>query len=392
MNRSAPLDAQETQAAIETAGGGARSFGSLPKAASVAAAVLALAVLGYATLWAGTALQLRSEVLDWIAARQAEGYRVAYSRIGISGFPIVARVRVKAPALAAPDGRALSWSWVGGQAVVEVNPLRRNAAVVRLLGEAIVSINVEGKLRTYRGGADEMTVTLRRALGAGAGTLSIRNLVMNAEEPGDAIEIERLFASAEPSERRLSSSPARAHAVMVEGADIELPRQMDLPLGQSVAHLSVRALVAGAFVPTGEFPAALARWRNSGGMAEVSHLSLSYGPLFLEGSGTASLDAEMQPAGTFVARIQGFQQALSALAGRGMIEEQAAANASIALAILGQPSADGGPASMSVPLTLQDRRLSVGPLPLMVVPLIEWPRGPSPRSGAVAPLPGAVGG
>ncbi len=389
MNRSAPVDAQDARAAIEPATDRAQQpAGAMPKAASIAAAVVALALLCYAGLWALTALQLRAGVLDWIAARQAEGYRVAYSRFGLGGFPTVARVTVKAPAVAAPDGRALSWSWVGSKAVLEVNPLRRDGLTVRLGGEEIVSINVDGKLRTYRGGADELAFSAREAPGSGARRLVIRNLAMTSEEPGDLVEIEQLSASAEAAgEHAPTRAAVPAYAVVVEGAGIRLPRQLDLPLGELFSHVSARALVKGTVVPAGgDLPAVLSRWRASGGTAEVSHLGLHYGPLVLEGSGTASLDAGMQPVGTFMARIQGFQQTLSALAGRGMIDEQAAANVTIALSILSRPGADGGQPSVSLPLTLRNRRLLAGPLPLMVVPLIEWPRGPSPRTGG-PPLP-----
>ncbi|MGZ8996750.1 MAG: DUF2125 domain-containing protein, partial [Rhodospirillales bacterium] len=101
---------------------------------SVAAAILALMLLGYTALWAVTAFQLRAGVLDWIEARQAEGYRVAHSRIALSGFPAVARVTVSAPAIAAPDGRALGWSWAGGQAAIEASPLQRDTVALRLSG------------------------------------------------------------------------------------------------------------------------------------------------------------------------------------------------------------------------------------------------------------------
>lgn len=384
MNRSAPVNAQDARVAIEPSRDGVQPVGVMPKAASIAALIVALALLGYAGLWAMTALQLRAGVLDWVAARQAEGYRVAYSRIGLGGFPTVARVTVKAPALAAPDGRALSWSWVGGKALLEVNPLRRDGFSLRLVGEELVSINVGGKLRTYRGGADELAFFAREAPGAGAGRLAIRNLAMASEEPGDLVEIDELGASAEAAgERALAGASVPAYAVAIEGAGIRLPRQLDLPLGELVSHVSARALVTGTVVPAGDLPGLLSRWRGSGGTAEVSHLGLRYGPLVLEGSGTASLDADMQPVGTFIARIQGFQQTLSALATRGIIDEQAAASASIALSILSRPGVDGGQPSVSLPLTVRERRLSVGPLPLMVVPLIEWPRGPSPSTGGL---------
>lgn len=391
MNRSAPLNAQDAQAVIEAADGQAPSSGSFQRMASVAAAVLALVLLAYAAWWGFTALHLRAGVLDWMAARQAEGYRVAYSRIGVGGFPTTTTVTVKAPTIAAPDGRALSWSWVGRKAVIELDPFRPDAVAVRLLGDEIVSINIDGKLRTYRGVAEELALRLRGRSGPGGGALTVRNLAMAAEEPGDAIEIADLRASAEPS--RQSSTPAgdEAYAVAMEAAGVRLPQQFDLPLGALVSHLSAQATVAGAFSRAGDLPAALARWRASGGTAEVSHLGLRYGPLVVDGSGTASLDAEMQPVGTFMVRLEGFQQTLSALAGRGLVDEQAVARAKLALSLLSRPGAGGAP-SLSVPVSLHDRRLSVGPLPLMVVPPIEWPRGPSPRTDAISPLAGAAAG
>lgn len=360
------------------------------RAGGLAAAALALAVLGYIALWAVTAFQLRGGVLDWIEARQAEGYRVTHSSLGIGGFPRLARVTVGAPVIAAPDGRALSWSWAGGQAAIEASPLHPGAVTVRLSGENAVSINVDGKLRTYRGGAEELSLRAHSSAASPSLSLSIRSLAMAAEEPGDLVEVGRLSASAELLDRQ-GAKPAPAYGVKIHGADIQLPRQFDLPLGQAIAGVDAEAVVRGLFSPRGDLPDALARWRDTGGAVELSRLSLRYGPLALEGSGTASLDAEMQPVGTFMARIQGYQPTLSALADRGLIDEQAAAKARIALAILSRPGGDGAPV-LSVPLSLHERRLAVGPLPLMVLPLIEWPRGPSPRTGELPPLVGAATG
>ena len=385
MNRSAPLDAQDAPTTIGAVKGSAPSSRWWPRAMSVAAAILALMLLGYTALWAVTAFQLRAGVLDWIEARQAEGYRVAHSRIALSGFPGVARVTVSAPAIAAPDGRALGWSWAGGQAAIEASPLQRDTVALRLSGEESVSINVDGKLRTYRGGAEELSLRAHGNRSPQSASLTIRNLAMAAEEPGDVVEIERLSASAEAAAGAPAPKPGLAYTARIEATGIQLPRQLELPLGEAIAGFSAAAMVSGPFPVRSDLPEALARWRESGGAAEFSQLSLRYGPLFLDGSGTASLDADMQPVGTFMARIQGFQKTLSTLASRGLINEQTAARATIALTILSRPAANGGPATLSVPLSLHDRRLSIGPLPLMVVPLIEWPRGPSPRTGQLSP-------
>ncbi|MCU0893195.1 MAG: DUF2125 domain-containing protein [Rhodospirillales bacterium] len=391
MNRSAPLDAQDAQAVLEAARGEAPSSSPLQRMAGLAAAIATLLLLAYSAWWGFTALQLRAGVLDWMAARQSEGYRVAYSRIGVGGFPTIARVTVKAPTIAAPDGRALSWSWVGRKAVIELDPFRLDSLDLRLLGDDIVSINIDGKLRTYRGAAEELTLRLRGGSGPGGGAVTVRNLAMAAEEPGDAVEIADLRASAEPSLQSSTAAADGAYAVAIEAAGVRLPQQFDLPLGALVSHLSAQATVVGAFSAAGDLPAALARWRESGGTAEVSHLGLRYGPLVVDGSGTASLDTDMQPVGTFMVRLEGIQPTLSALAARGFIDEQAAARAKLALSLLSRPGAGGAP-SLSVPVSLHDRRLSVGPLPLMVVPPIEWPRGPSPRTDAISPLAGAAAG
>lgn len=359
-------------------------------AGGLAGALVALVVLCYIALWAVTAFQLRGGVLDWIEARQAEGYRVTHGSLGIGGFPRLARVTVGAPVIAAPDGRALSWSWAGGQAMVEANPLHPDALTVRLSGEDAVSINVDGKLRTYRGTAEELSLRAHGSSDAPSLSLSVRSLAMAAEEPGDIVDIGRLMASAEVLEHQ-GAKPARAYRVEIHGADIQLPRQFDLPLGQAFAAVDAEAVVRGMVSPRGDLPDALARWRDMGGAVELGRVRLSYGPLDLQGSGTASLDEGMQPVGTFMARIRGFQPTLAALAGRGLIDEQIAAKARIALAILSRPGDDGIPV-LSVPLSLHERRLSVGPLPLMVVPPVEWPRGPSPRTGELPPMAGAATG
>lgn len=392
MNRSAPLQPQEAPQAIGTTEARLPATGPGLRFCGVAASIVGLALLGYIALWGATALELRRGVLEWIAARQAEGYRIAHSTIAIGGFPSAARVSVGEPVITAPDGRALGWSWAGDHAAIEANPLRRNTVTLRLGGEQAVSINVDGKLRTYRGGAEE--VTFRTAGGPSplASSLTIRNVMMATEEPGDVIEVERLSASGRAVERPAAAHPASAYRVKIDATGIRLPRQLSLPLGEVVDHLNADAIVGWTFVAKSDLPGALAGWRDGGGAVEFTQLSLRYGPLLLEGSGTAALDADLQPVGTFMARVQGFQQTISALAVRGLIDESTAARANVALAVLSRPGADAGPPTLSVPLSLHDRRLAVGPLPLLVVPMIEWPRGPSPRAGDRFPLvPGAPG-
>ena len=92
----------------------------------------------------------------------------------------------------------------------------------------------------------------------------------------------------------------------------------------------------------------------------------------IAGAGTLALDDALQPVGSFTAEIVGLDRLLDLLERAGQIGPQQAAIARIALAVLTRAPADGGPAQARVPVTVQDRRLSIGPVTLLRLPLVTW--------------------
>jgi hypothetical protein len=378
MNRIAWLHLPGASAPVEeatTQRTRSRRRGSRVRGVLVALVVTALGA--YGTLWAVASLHLRTGVLDWIAARQAEGYRIAYADLGLGGFPFASRVTVLAPVVTAPDGRALGWSWAGDRADVEASPFRPSGITLRLGGEEALSINVDGKLKTYRGGAEELTLRTTSGASTSAGELTVRGLALSAEEAGDVIGLERLTATGAAGAPAVAPAPTSVFALTIDAVGLRLPQHLNLPLGGSIGHLAADATVHGAVGSVSNLREGLARWRESGGYVDLAQLGFTYGPLTLHGGGTLALDAAAQPVGAFTARIQGFQQTISALNERGIIDDQVAAKAKIALAVLSQRPDDGGPPTLRVPMSLHDRTVSVGPLPLFAIPEIQWPRGPS---------------
>ena len=116
----------------------------------------------------------------------------------------------------------------------------------------------------------------------------------------------------------------------------------------------------------------LGRWRDAGGTLELADIIIDWGPLRLAGAGTLALDDALQPVGALTAQIAGLDRLLDLLERSGQVRPQQAAIARIALAVLTHTPADGGPPRAEVPVGIQNQQLSIGPVPLLRLPVIVW--------------------
>src|SRR5260221_862989 len=60
-------------------------------------AAFVVVVVSYAFYWYAVADLVRRGILDWSAARRAEGFTVGWDRYVVSGFPFVLRVSIEQP-------------------------------------------------------------------------------------------------------------------------------------------------------------------------------------------------------------------------------------------------------------------------------------------------------
>jgi hypothetical protein len=155
-----------------------------------------------------------------------------------------------------------------------------------------------------------------------------------------------------------------AHLVDLSGPSIE-----SNPLGATIADTMVDAKLLGP-PPATPDAAGLRAWRDAGGTLDIGNLSLRWGALALGANGTLALDAQMQPEGAFTTHLSGFETALDALAAAGWIKPSAADLAKLALGLGSHPGPDGKPV-VDTPLTIQNRRISAGPLKLGQVPELK---------------------
>jgi len=160
-----------------------------------------------------------------------------------------------------------------------------------------------------------------------------------------------------------------AFDLTVKLLDLSAPALEGNPLGAMIKQAAVHADLMGV-PPRSLDGAGLKAWRDGGGNLDIKELSLQWGQLNLSIEGTAALDDAMQPEGAFTAKLSGFEPAIDALDGAGWIKAGAASLAKLALGITARPGPDGK-LVVTTPLTIQNRRISAGPIKLGQVPELK---------------------
>ena len=154
-------------------------------------------------------------------------------------------------------------------------------------------------------------------------------------------------------------------------------RSMALPPGtrlvtdDAVEALSFDATIKGP-MPLAPLKDALTAWRDAGGAVELNSFAFAQGPLAVTGNATLALDAALQPEGAGTITTTGLSEALEILIRDGLVPADRALIARATAKALEKPGLDGR-LQATVGLSLQNRTVSFGPVPLLALQPIEWP-------------------
>ena len=140
--------------------------------------------------------------------------------------------------------------------------------------------------------------------------------------------------------------------------------------GDTLSGFSFTAQIEGA-LPPGPFVPALTHWRDDGGTIELQSLRLRWGSLLIDASGTLALDNTLQPEGALTATITGQDAAVDVAVMTGALKPEQANAAKTVLGLLAKPSAQGEKA-ISLPITMQNRALFLGPAKIANIPPVPW--------------------
>ncbi len=314
-------------------------------------ALVLAALLAYAGYWYYMAARIRGELLPWAEAQQARGYRLSWDGASVDGFPGAFRLHFTNAAFAAAPPLPVAAS--APLLVVWAAPWNlRHWEFSAPSGATVADAqNLAGFALGHLDGSGEAGGDLGLSLDVTALDLAGSGLALGTQV-GDA-ELHAELPPAPPASHRDSALDL---ALQVD--DIKLP--VTLPgFGGTLSGLSFAAQWKGA-LPPGPLAQALAAWRDDGGTIELQYFRLRWGALLLDASGTIALDGELQPEGALSAVITGQDAAVDVAVMTGALKPQDAGAAKAVLGFLGKPDAEGEKA-ITVPLTLQQGRLFLGP-------------------------------
>jgi hypothetical protein len=333
----------------------------------IAFALLFLLLAGFTAVWFVVSDRLLGGVERWADKQRQRGWDVSWQEREKSGFPLAVTGLFQEPRLADPKG----WRWEG----------EALAATLSLLDWNRVELQGFGEQRFFWPG-------LPPAEGPATLAAAEKRAFLTYEE-GDLSKVEVLarqadisFSGREASAASLEVAvipprDARRYDVPVDGqasvraTDLRLPEDLKLPLGAEVKLLDVAALLTGELPPDGKFDRRAARaWAESGGVLDVERLSLDWGPLTLRGEGTMTLDSLERPLGAFTLKIKGLPETLEQLARQGLIDGGVAFAAQATALAMGETDPADGRRQVTLPLSLQDGWLSLGP-PIGPMPLVR---------------------
>ncbi len=341
-----------------------RSIGKRPRRAfgiGLVAAVCAIAAV-YTGWWFWMADRIVSGIEDWRTARASEGIRVNVAGIDISGFPGRISVRLNGAAIGAETGL---WAVNVPLVSARISPFDVRRVEGAISGRVLAAAAYPRFAGAYEMDADAVTYTVDLATALNVNLVAAGIHVRRTDRPMDmTLDDMTLTAQVLPDDG--------GHRLTVDADSFVLMNSPLTPFGDTVQRAQTTLDILGPLLPIGATRDSLRHWSNAGGVAEVRSLLIDHGDLRLRGEGTVTLDAGLQPEGAFSARVGGYAEAIDALAGGGLMSPDEARVAKAVLGLMSSRPAPGRPREIEVPLTVQDRTLSAGPIRILRLPEIDW--------------------
>ena len=331
------------------------------RTAAIALATVVLAALLYGAYWWLAAVSMRQGFDSWAAERRADGWTVSFGAVSLGGFPSRLALRIEAPSIGAPPA-AGGWQWHGPLVVVAGSPWSSRRAAWTAPGLHRLVTASGTPIEVLAGSAEG---AIERSPDRGPVTVTIEigaaTVLPLAGQPRRTIQ--RIEASVVLPDR---AGPA----IDLRVAGIDLGETPFIGLGAGIEEVGLAAELRGRLVP-GARVRALEIWRDGGGTLEITRLRLRWQRIEVDARGTVALDRALQPIAALSADIAGYGLLIDTLAARGAIGQGSARTVKFALDVVALAGGNAG-RRITVPVTVQDGRLSLGPVPVLRLPRIAW--------------------
>ncbi len=326
------------------------------------AAGLVVALVAYSSYWLYTASRLKAGVMHWAEQRSAAGHAPRWDEIAVSGYPLAFRLSVGNAVL---DGaQPLPYEVTAPMLVGRAPPW--NLQCWRLQAPAGIRVAAPGEGETVSADGIDGTLTL----GGSEGTV-IDLVAHHAVAAGvvSGLGADRAALRLVLPDRAAADHRDTDFAATIRLDQATLPAAVP-PLGSAVEQLSLDGTLKGA-LPPGPLHQALDAWRAAGGTIELQHAALRWGALSLTANGTLALDEALQPIGAFTATIENQNAIVDAAVASGALRAKNANTVKLVLGLLAKPGPDGQK-QLTLPVSIQNERLYLGPAEIAVLPPITW--------------------
>lgn len=343
----------------------------IPFATGVAGGI-AIAAAAYTGYWFLAAEEIEEQIAAWADEQRAQGVSVQTGEPKVSGFPLRFEVDMTEPEI---DDPTSGWGWRGRALKAHMRPWNFSQVTFRLNGINTVRYFDGEEWRTINcaisDGIAYLTLDGDREISDIA--LEVTGLEVDGIGENGPTRIERLRAHGLAPANQGPTAESEIVRAAFDAEGISLPAGFGEELGESIEFLNLNASLRGPMPHDNDPALAIAAWRDGGGTLELDSFRVRWGPLGIESNGTIALDGEMRPIGALTADIIGYGDVIDALIMSNMIPLGDAFLAKVAFNMLAEKPEDGPPVLRSVPVTVQNGGLFVGPVAVAKVPPLEIP-------------------
>lgn len=335
--------------------------------------LIGVAAAADALLWRFATQRLESGFAAWAAAARAQGWTVRAGTPQAGGWPLAAEVSL--PDLSVQGGTDEipgGLTWRAARVTLQVALLRPHQVKVGAFGRQHLRLS---SLPDIPFVADRMDAVLPLTASGVPPVANIAAEHLRAALPigGVAQDVTVADAALQLTGHPDAGRDQPGVVMQLDARQIGLPSSGHYPLGASIASLQMDAALDGPIPPPGADPVRrAAAWRDGGGQIAIRRLAMVWGPLAATVSATLTLDGALQPTGNINLRTIGEQAALDRLAAGGVMKRRTATVAKAVIGLMPHTVAADGESETDLHLSLEDRTLSLGRIPLLKLPDLTW--------------------
>ena len=334
--------------------------------------ILLAIVITLAAAWAGYwfigSTALRSGLVAWFDARQAEGWQAEYSDLTVQGFPNRFDTTITDVALADP---ASGLGWEAPFFQVLTLSYTPNHVIAVWPNEQKLHTPLRSYTLTNQDMRASLVVAPSTALAPRRFTLTAKDVAMTPDDGSGALSAATLRMAGERIEDTGHIENAR-YRLGLAASDIAPPAPLIAPIDIDGALPRVIQTVAADVMVDFDVPwdrRAVEETRPQPTRISVQSAKIQWGAMTLAASGVLTVDLGGRPDGTLTVTARNWRPMLDAATRSGAVTAEVAETAEQALSIMSEMGGD--PKSLEVPLRFAGGRIWIGPLPIAPAPVLR---------------------